>query len=325
MINTQAATATHARTISRTLAHRHSVAEVFVTSLDAVAPDAFVVGAQLPRMHAHYGDHAGELGLRHDLVAVMEAARQASIAVTHEFYAVPTDRAFLVRTFNGTGPDTTAWDIGTAPADLVMQVRALRTHYRGDDLQGLDLVLDISCDGVPLTTVDGSFSWVSPRQWAGIRGGFRKQLGLGAFREARAVGERAPVALVGRENWRNVVIGPPTTSAGVTRAALVADTSHPILFDHQLDHVPGNLLIEACRQTALGALAPELRRLVSVTSTFNHFVELDLPAECVAEIDESGVDTTVVRCEIKQKGAVAARIDLEFDGGAALSEREAGR
>ncbi|MET9489529.1 ScbA/BarX family gamma-butyrolactone biosynthesis protein [Nocardia sp. NPDC006630] len=319
----QAVTATHVRTIPRTLAHRHSVSEVFVTSLDAVAPDTFIVGAQLPRMHAHYGDHAGVLGLRHDLVAVMEAARQASIAVTHEFYGVPTDRAFLVRTFNGTGADTTAWDIGTAPADLEMQVRALRTHYRGDDLQGLDLVLDISSGGVPMTTVDGSFSWVSPQQWGAIRGGFRKQLGLGAFEGALDIGERAPAALVGRENWRNVVIGPPESSDGVTRAALVADTTHPILFDHQLDHVPGNLLIEASRQVALGAIQPELRRLVSVTSTFNHFVELDRPAECIATITDAGVDTTVVRCEIHQKGAVASRIDLEFAGSATDSDAEA--
>ncbi|MFC4374214.1 ScbA/BarX family gamma-butyrolactone biosynthesis protein [Nocardia halotolerans] len=316
MTHTRAVTATHVRTVARALAHRQAVAEVFVTSLDAVAPDTFVVGAQLPRMHAHYGDHTGVLSLRHDLVLVMEAARQASLAVTHEFYGVPTDRAFLVRTFNGTGPDTTAWDIGTTPADLVMQVRALRTHYRGDDLQGLDLVLDISCAGVPLTTVDGSFSWVSPSQWAGIRTGFRKQLGLGAFHSAAPVGERAPAALVGRENSRNVVIGPPASSGGSTRAALVADTSHPILFDHELDHIPGNLLIEACRQTALAALQPELRRLISVTSTFDCFVELDQPAECVAEIADPGVDSTVVRCEIRQQGAVAARIDLEFAGGA---------
>ncbi|MEU0542246.1 ScbA/BarX family gamma-butyrolactone biosynthesis protein [Nocardia sp. NPDC005978] len=311
-MHTRAMTATHIRTIPRTLAHRHAIAEVFVTSLDTLAPDTFLVGAQLPRMHGHYGDHAGALGLRHDLVAVMEAARQASIAVTHEFYGVPTDRAFLVRTFNGTGPDTAAWEIGSAPADLVMRVRALRTHYRGDDLQGLDLVLDIGCDGVPLTTVDGSFSWVAPGQWAAIRAGFRKQLGLGDFEGALGVGERAPAAVVGRENWRNVVIGPPVTAAGRTRAELVADTSHPILFDHQLDHVPGNLLIEACRQTALVALRPNLRRLIGVTSTFHHFVELDRIAECVAEVTDAGVDATVVRCEIQQQGLIAASIDLEF-------------
>ncbi|GAB2530492.1 ScbA/BarX family gamma-butyrolactone biosynthesis protein [Nocardia heshunensis] len=304
--------ASHVRTVPRALAHRHAVAEVFVTSLDAESDDSFVVGAQLPRMHGHYGDHAGVLAEYHDLIAVMEAARQASIAVTHEFYDVPTDSAFLVRTFNGTGIDSLAWEIGSAPADLELRVRALRAHRRGTALEGLDLVLDISSAGVTMGTVDGSFSWVSPRQWAGIRGGYRKHLGLGPFETPASAGPRAAAALVGRENPRNVVIGVPEITGGRARAAVIADTTHPILFDHQLDHVPGNLLIEACRQTALTTLGADPRRLVSVTSAFDQFVELDLPSVCVAERTESEVDATVVRCEIRQAGGVAARIDLEF-------------
>ncbi|WP_433561226.1 ScbA/BarX family gamma-butyrolactone biosynthesis protein [Nocardia sp. CA-151230] len=312
--------ATHLRTIPRALAHRHAVAEVFVTSLEAETSGAFVAGAQLPRMHGHYGDHAGALGLHHDLIAVMEAARQASIAVTHEFFDVPTDRAFLVRTFNGSGIDGAIWEIGSAPADLELRVRALREHHRGERLEGLDLVLDISCQGVPMGTVDGSFSWVDRRQWAAIRAGYRKHLGLGPFEIPASPGTRAAAAVVGRENPRNVVIGPPESTPGRSRAALVADTTHPILFDHQLDHVPGNLLIEACRQTALTTMGPQPRRLISVTSAFDQFVELDLPAVCVAERTDSGVDATVVHCEIRQAGTVAARIDLEFAGDLALAE-----
>ncbi|MEC3955941.1 ScbA/BarX family gamma-butyrolactone biosynthesis protein [Nocardia sp. CDC153] len=312
--------ASHVRTIPRSLAHRHAVSEVFVTSLEAEATDMFVVGAQLPRMHGHYGDHAGVLGRHHDLIAVMEAARQASIAVTHEFYDVPTDRAFLVRTFNGSGIDSAAWEIGAAPADLEMRVRALRKHHRGETLEGLDLVLEISSRGVIMGTVDGSFSWVDPRQWAAIRAGYRKHLGLGPFETAASAGPRAAAALVGRENPRNVVIGVPEATEFRARAAVVADTTHPILFDHQLDHVPGNLLIEACRQTALTTMGPELPRLISVTSAFDQFVELDLPAVCVAERTDSGVEATVVHCEIRQAGGVAARIDLEFEQPAAAAE-----
>ncbi|WP_246023688.1 ScbA/BarX family gamma-butyrolactone biosynthesis protein [Nocardia yunnanensis] len=315
--------ASHIRTVPRALAHRHAVAEVFVTSLEAEAADSFVVGAQLPRMHGHYGDHAGALAAHHDLIAVMEAARQASIAVTHEFYGVPTEMAFLVRTFNGTGIDSAAWEIGSAPADLELRVRALRAHHRGEHLEGLDLVLDISCDGVAMGTVDGSFSWVNPRQWAAIRTGYRKHLGLGPFETPASAGPRAAAAQVGRENPRNVVIGVPEATTRRARAAVIADTTHPILFDHQLDHVPGNLLIEACRQTALTTMGGRLPRLISVTSAFDQFVELDLPTVCVAERSESGVDATVVHCEIRQAGAIAARIDLEF--AAAAPEEDGGR
>lgn len=305
-------TATHLRTISRELAHRCAVSEVFVTSMDSVAEEQFVVGAQLPRMHAYYGDHLGSLGLRHDPLLVMEAARQAAIALSHEFYGVPSDMAFIVRTFNGTGADTPAWEVGTAPADLVMRARVPRRHVRGETVQGLDMVLEIDCGDESMMTVDGSFSWMTPRQWAGLRGAFRKSLGLGPFLGASALADRAVAAEVGRENWRNVVIAAPELSGNTARAALVPDLGHPFLFDHQLDHVPGSLLIEACRQTALAMVLHRAPRLECVGSAFERFVELDRPAECVAEITGQQADRTVIHCEIRQADAVAAELDLEF-------------
>ncbi|MET7767331.1 ScbA/BarX family gamma-butyrolactone biosynthesis protein [Nocardia sp. NPDC005366] len=324
MTHTAAVAATHVRTISRVLAHRCAVAEVFVTSMDAVADDEFVVGAQLPRMHAYYGDHSGALALRHDPLLVMEAARQAAIALTHEFYGVPTEAAFLVRTFNGTGADTVAWEVGIAPADLVMTVRVPRKHQRGGILHGLDMVLDIACGDIPMATVDGSFSWTTASHWSALRTGFRDSLGLGPYLGASALGDRAPATLVGRENWRNVVIGPPESDARRARAAVVADLAHPFLFDHQLDHVPGSLLIEAARQTALSMVLAQTPRLVCVASAFDQFVELDRPVECRAEITDGGVDATVVRCEIHQAGAVAARIDLEFAEDALVPDEAGG-
>lgn len=304
--------ATHARTIARELAHRCAVSEVFVTSLDAVGEDQFVVGAQLPRMHAYYSDHVGLLGLRHDPLLVMEAARQAAIALTHEFYGVPREMAFVVRTFNCTGSDTAAWEVRTAPTDLVMNVRVPRRHARGEVLQGVDMVLEIEAGGLPMATVDGSFSWVTPRQWKGLRRGFRESLGLGAFCGGTALTERALPALVGRESWRNVVIGPPQRAGNEATAELIADPGHPFLFDHQLDHMPGSLLIEAGRQLALSMVNGDLPALDSVASTFDRFVELDLPAECVARRTESDTGATLVHCEIRQSGAVAATVALEF-------------
>ncbi|MEU8894683.1 ScbA/BarX family gamma-butyrolactone biosynthesis protein [Nocardia sp. NPDC048505] len=319
MTQTSAVTASHLRTVSRVLAHRCAVSEVLVTSLDRIGPDDFLAGAQLPRMHAYYGDHAGALGLRHDPLVVMEAARQAAIAVTHEFFGVPLEMAFIVRTFNGTGSDTGVWATGIAPADLVLSVRVSARHQRGGGLRGLDLVLDIACGGAPMMTVDGSFSWTTPLRWEALRREFRESLGLGEFRGAAPLSERAPAALVGRANPRNVVVGPPRTRGRVARAAVLADLGHPFLFDHPLDHVPGSLLLEAARQTAL-SLLPEQPRLIGVGSTFERFVELDSPVECVAELVESEVDPIVVRCSIEQAGAVAARVDLEFGADAVVSD-----
>ena len=308
-------TVSHVRTISRMLAHRCAIAEVFVTSLHRQSSDEFVVGAQLPRMHAYYGDRVGPLAERYDPLLVMEAGRQAAIALTHEFFGVPQDMGFIVRRYNGTVVDTDAWSIDGAPADLVMTVRVARRHMRDEMLCGLDVVLDIERDDVPMMTVDGSFTWVTPTQWSGLRAGFRESLGQGSGHEVVGSGERAAPDVVGRENRRNVVITPPRRDGAGATAEIVADTEHPSLFDHPLDHVPGSLLLEAARQVGVSTLRPHMPRLLRVDSAFDRFVELDHPAECRAEIvaaGTAGCGHTTIRCEIRQCGASAARIELEF-------------
>ncbi|WP_024803273.1 ScbA/BarX family gamma-butyrolactone biosynthesis protein [Nocardia sp. BMG51109] len=312
--------ASHTRTISRLLAHRCAISEVFVTSLHAQSPDDYVVGAQLPRMHAYYGDHTGSGAGHYDPLLVMEAGRQAAIALTHEYFGVPQDMAFVVRRYNGIAADTEAWEIGGAPADLVMAVRIARRHVRGDVLCGLDVVLDIERDGVAMMTVDGSFTWITPKQSDRMRSQFRESLGLGPFRDALVHGERAVPAAVGRESHRNVVVGPVRRTRSGATTELVADTAHPVLFDHPLDHVPGSLLIEAARQTAVALLMPRAPRLLGVASSFDRFVELDRSAECSAEITE--LAPTTIRCDILQCGAAAARIELEFADAAEFADAE---
>ncbi|KZM72040.1 ScbA/BarX family gamma-butyrolactone biosynthesis protein [Nocardia terpenica] len=303
-------TATHIRTISRHLAHRCAVSEVFVTSLHANTEDSYTVGAQLPRMHAYYGDHVGAAAVQYDPLLVMEAARQAAIALTHEYFGVPGDMAFVVRTFNGSGADTAAWRIGPTPADLVMTVQITRRHQHHGRVHGVDMVLDIACADTPMMTVDGSFTWITPHQWEQLRDSARTGLGLGGFDGTTVSGERADPATVGRESRRNVVIGPLQPHSEGGTAALVADTGHPALFDHPLDHAPGSLLIEAARQTATALLGPNPPQLLCVASTFEKFVELDHPAACIAEIVQT--DPVVIRCDIHQGDTTAARIDLEF-------------
>ncbi|MEU0082468.1 AfsA-related hotdog domain-containing protein, partial [Micromonospora tulbaghiae] len=54
------------------------------------------------------------------------------------------------------------------------------------------------------------------------------------------------------------------------------DRTHPILFDHPLDHVPGMLLLEAARQSTTATLGHTTLPL-HIDSTFTRYVELDTP------------------------------------------------
>jgi hypothetical protein len=75
-----------------------------------------------------------------------------------------------------------------------------------------------------------------------------------------------------------VVLSP---TAGPNVWQLRVDTRHPVLFDHQLDHVPGMLLLEAARQGATAALGARSILPLTMACDFRKYVELDLP--CVIE------------------------------------------
>ncbi|MEV0358341.1 ScbA/BarX family gamma-butyrolactone biosynthesis protein [Nocardia sp. NPDC050697] len=302
----------HQQPVRRELTHRAAVAEVFVTSLAARDGGGYLAGAQLPRMHAYYGDHTGTPARLHDPLLVMETARQASIALSHEFFGAPLDSAFLVRTFNGAGVAGVGWECTPEPTNLVLSVDVPRVHRQAGAVCGLDMVLEISCPAGPIMTVDGSFSWTSPDRWSRLRGAFRRSLGLPV-----AVGPEvaaAPVSpgTVGRENRRNVIVGAARPDGSAVVLPLAVDPLHPFLFDHRLDHVPGSVLLEAARQSAVTLLGAN-PQLLAVASRFDRFAELDLPTECRAEVTARTGDRVTVRCVIGQEGT-AAEIDLTFLG-----------
>lgn len=305
------------QTVPRSLVHRRAVSEVYVTHLGKEGDNDFLVGGQLPRKHFFYNDHTGAPAGHYDPLLVMEAARQAAMAVVHQYFGAPLEMAFQVRTFNGTRPpmacDST-WEVGAVPADLTMKVWTTREHRKGERLFGVDMVLDIAADGRPLLTVDGSFSWVTREQWATARTAYRTSVGLGGYTEPSPTTQRAQPACVGRRDADNVVIGPVVFDGHTGRAVLAADTSHPVLFDHPLDHVPGSVLIEAGRQAGLALLLERnggrQAPLHRVASTFVRFVELDAPAECVVTEVASDATGIVVRCDVEQFGSTAASLEL---------------
>ncbi|BDH56032.1 hypothetical protein MTP03_09710 [Tsukamurella sp. PLM1] len=147
----------------------------------------------------------------------------------------------------------------------------------------------------------------------------RVRMGLGqrptGVHPARRAGEPAAV---GREIDRNVVVGELRRAGTAVEADVVVDPSHPSLFDHPLDHVPGSLLLEAARQFAVCAAGSASRRAATLRSRFDAFVELDVPTTCHARIVPPAAgsgpgdapDSVMVRFE--QAGRTCAEIEVEF-------------
>ncbi len=80
--------------------------------------------------------------------------------------------------------------------------------------------------------------------------------------------------------------------------------THPVLFDHPLDHLPGMLLLEVLRQSTFATFDVPDAHLESIDAVFHRFAELDQrttvrvrmlndgPLSARAVIRQGGVDVT---------------------------------
>ncbi|MDX6330113.1 MAG: 2-oxo-3-(phosphooxy)propyl 3-oxoalkanoate synthase, partial [Streptomycetaceae bacterium] len=101
-----------------------------------------------------------------------------------------------------------------------------------------------------------------------------------------------PPATVGRDRPRDVVLS-ATGTPDVWQ--LRVDPTHPVLFDHAVDHVPGMLIVEAIRQAAQYHDQPLPCQLLSLQADFHHYAELDRPCTVALTRDGTGVTVTVTQ------------------------------
>ena len=92
--------------------------------------------------------------------------------------------------------------------------------------------------------------------------------------------------VIGRANIDNVVLHPVEEINGQYTAKLYVNDTHPAMFDHPLDHVPGMLLIEAFRQLSLYCINKkfglELNDIYmkDCDIEFTKFTELKIDSSC---------------------------------------------
>lgn len=97
---------------------------------------------------------------------------------------------------------------------------------------------------------------------------------------------------VGRANADNVVLTGIEVAADTLTAGIRTPGSHPSMFDHPQDHLPGMVIAEAARQIALyGALdvrgmSPSRTYPTDLAVTFSRFGELDSPTTLTAVVGE---------------------------------------
>ncbi|MFE7134290.1 ScbA/BarX family gamma-butyrolactone biosynthesis protein [Streptomyces sp. NPDC057638] len=255
-------------TVAKEYVHRAALSEVFLTGWEQAGPDAFTVTAQWPRSHSFYGSEHGW----YDPLLLCETVRQTFPLLAHVAYGVPFGYQLSWSRLQY-AVDPRALRIETAPADV--DVHAVFSDIRSSrSLPTMMTVhLEVVRAGVLVATASTRFGCHSPAVYQRLRGerGHTAAVFAGAPRPPRAVAR----ASVGRRLAQDVVLSPAT---GEGRWRLRADTAHPVLFDHAVDHVPGMVLLEAVRQAGhacqggVGAWTP-----TSMDISFHRYVEFDTP------------------------------------------------
>ncbi|MDQ8706880.1 ScbA/BarX family gamma-butyrolactone biosynthesis protein [Streptomyces sp. LHD-70] len=281
------------QTVPRTLVHRAAVSEVLLTGFRPTGADAYRVGAQWSRGHSYYGAVAGRW---HDPMLFAESIRQIGLFLAHEALQVPLGAHFVT--------DTTSFEmtedgarIGARPAHVCLDVMFRDVVRRGSSVKSYAYDVVAHRDGVPIGTGRLSAQIIAPGIYRRLRG---ERLGA---RPSHTVPAPLRPALVGRDAESDVVLadGP----VGGVRT-LRADASHPVLFDHPVDHIPGMVLLEAARQAALAELGCPEGLLVSGSASFDRYVEYDSPclvtssAPCTDAAGHRQVDV-----DFRQSGVLA--------------------
>ena len=251
------------RTVPKEFVHRAAVAEVLLTGWERVDQVLFRMSAQWPRGHSFFsplptGHHAPMLAA--------ETIRQAGTMLAHAEFGVPLNSRFMMSDLHFTVVPEHAL-VGGAPADLDLEVCCTEVRPRGRSIAGMRVGVVIRRDGDLVARGGGQLVCISPTAYDRLRG------------EHRAPGPVAAVApvsaeSVGRRSAFDVVLG---ATDQPHRWRLRADTDHPVLFDHPVDHAPGMLLLEAARQATHLFTPSQGSMPVSITSSFQRYVELDRP------------------------------------------------
>ncbi|MGW0866640.1 ScbA/BarX family gamma-butyrolactone biosynthesis protein [Streptomyces sp. NPDC002611] len=306
----------YARTVDRALTHRAAVSECFLTDALRTGERTFRVAAQPPRAHLYYSDHVTDAGTApsYDPLLVLEIFRQSCILASHEYLAAPADSSFVFDRGALEILDPEALRVGELPAAVTVEGEFTDVRERAGRPCGATVEVRAFVDGRAAATMRLAYRWIPGRTMRQLRTRARAALALDP-RRAHPLVNRLEPAEVGRELSANVVLGRVTvSSAAEVVAQVVVDRTHPALFDHPVDHIPGAVMFEALRQTATTAarelcgldIAPQHLALTGCDVTFLKYGEFELPTDCRARPADGADGQPVLDLVLEQEGDVLA-------------------
>jgi A-factor biosynthesis hotdog domain len=301
------------QTVPRATAHRRALGEVFITDSAEAGDGEYALGYQIPRAHSLWNDRRVPY---HDSFSTAEAARQAVFVVLHRHAGVPLGLPFTLHRFRFRVVDLAAYRDTRSPLEGTLRLRLAGRRRRGADLEELSVEGTLAVGDRAAMSMSGEVAFLPTDDYHVLREYQRSRRTPGA--DPAPAPEPVDPALVGRSDRRNVVVGAPAATDEACYPLLV-DQSHPSFFDHDYDHVPGPLIVEGFRQTALvaaaaqGAISSALVPVTGCAATFSDFAEFEAALECRPKVSAARPDGPVtVDIELHQFGRQIATGSIEL-------------
>lgn len=232
-----------------------------------------LVPAQWPGTHPFYRTRSGA----HSPLLFAETVRQGLTLLSHHAFGVPLQHRIGLEHIRVTA-DPAALAADGRPSRVDLHATHTRITRRRTGVGHFTAEVEASRDGICLGSATVAYVTLPGPIYDRLRGPYADA--RAAF--ARALRPAPPVdpSLVGRTGAHDVVIAPTDDPH---RWQLRTDTTHPVLFDHPHDHVPGMVLLEAFSQAAQAVAAPHRVLPVAFDAGFRQYVEFDRPCWITAE------------------------------------------
>lgn len=290
--------------VPRESVHKTAAREVFLRDAARRGDARFTVSAVWHRDHflAHHG------GPVSDPVVLAETARQAAIHLSHRFFDVPFDRAFVLSRL-AVDLDEPLPPVPSTPLGLGLDAHCVRHTEKRRTAFELRAVARVAGRAAGRALV--RWEVMEQRRYAVLRRRGTPAAGAAAGPADDTGALPLRPGQVGQRHGHDVFLAADAERADRWWLRLPPD--HPVVFDHPSDHIPGMAFVEAFRQ-AVTASAPDaragttLRRLRSLDVEFTSFGEPELPVLISADHPDASGTPTLTRAT--QAGREVARARL---------------
>ncbi|MFQ5527230.1 MAG: AfsA-related hotdog domain-containing protein [Thermoanaerobaculia bacterium] len=266
--------------------HRNYIDHVLITDVARLDDDYFLCAGRLPQLHGYFNEVRQTPCC--NVFSASEIARQASLAISHRYLEIPEGFAQIMHSARGRMED--AWDDRTvAPRspEFLLEVRLIDRRYRKTgELIGVNADYTGYSDFSKVYRSHGEWTLVPKKLYQRLRHQASDSISQDQAEAMRS--QAIEPSSVGRKTTENVFISNPTAESHGYSTYLITDSAHPYFFEHEIDHVPGMLLLEGCYQFAVavsGAVdvrSPEDLTLQRYTMCFHRFAGLGAPVRLAA-------------------------------------------